>query len=66
MHGNEIIKYKDEDDMKQKLIDIFEGKFNNKHQSLVAEYLRRRDSRAVAKKFADLFNEIYGRGTGRG
>jgi len=61
MHGNEIIKYKDVDDMKQKLIDVFEGKFNNKYQSLVAEYLRRRDSRAVAKKFADLFNEIYGR-----
>lgn len=54
-HGDEIVKYRDVDDLRLKLVRIFEEGFDD---SEVREFLRSRDSRVVAKKFIGLFEDL--------
>jgi len=55
LHGDEIVKYRDFEDMKTKLIDIFGGKFDlNK----VKAFLKEHNAENIAKKFVLLFEEL--------
>jgi len=53
--GDEIVKYRDIDDLRLKLSRIFEEGFD---VSKVREFLRKRDSRTIAEKFIDLFKNL--------
>lgn len=55
LHGEEIVKYRDMRDLKEKLIEVFEGKFDlNK----VKRFLEERDAEVIASKFIELFKEL--------
>ena len=55
LHGDEIWKYRDFENMKAKLIDIFGGKFDlNK----VKAFLKEHNAENIAKKFVLLFEEL--------
>lgn len=54
-HGNEIIKYKDIDDLVSKLKMVFEGEFDI---SNVINFLSKRDSRVIAEEFISLFRKL--------
>jgi len=55
LHGDEIVKYHDFEDMKTKLIDIFGGKFDfNK----VKAFLKEHNAENIAKRFVLLFEEL--------
>lgn len=55
LHGDEIVKYRDFEDMKVKLIDIFGGKFDlNK----VKAFLKEHNAENIAKRFVLLFEEL--------
>jgi hypothetical protein len=55
LHGDEIVKYRDLEDMKTKLIDIFGGKFDlNK----VKAFLKEHNAENIAKRFVLLFEEL--------
>ena len=55
LHGDEIVKYRDFEDMKAKLIDIFGGKFDlNK----VKAFLKEHNAENIAKRFVLLFEEL--------
>jgi len=55
LHGDEIVKYRDFEDMKAKLIDIFGGKFDlNK----VKVFLKEHNAENIAKRFVLLFEKL--------
>ncbi len=55
LHGDEIVKYRNFEDMKAKLIDIFGGKFDlNK----VKAFLKEHNAENIAKRFVLLFEEL--------
>jgi hypothetical protein len=55
LHGHEIVKYADFDDMKTKLIDLFQGKFN---LSAVKAFLEDHEAGSIAERFIQLFEEL--------
>ena len=56
-HGDEIIKYKNLEDLKRKMMEVFEGKFDlNK----VIDFLRERNSTAIARRYIELFHKLLG------
>jgi hypothetical protein len=55
LHGDEIVKYRNFEDMKARLIDIFGGKFNlNK----VKAFLKEHNAENIAKEFVLLFEKL--------
>ncbi len=54
-HGDEIIKYRDLEDLKTKLRRVFEGKFS---LDRVRRFLEERSAEAVASRFIKLFREL--------
>ncbi len=55
LHGDEIVKYRDFEDMKVKLVDIFGGKSDlNK----VKAFLKEHNAENIAKRFVLLFEEL--------
>ena len=55
LHGDEIIKYRDFEDMKAKLIDVFGGKLDlNK----VKVFLKEHNAENIAKRFVLLFEKL--------
>lgn len=57
-HNGEIIKYSNFEDMKKKLIKIFQQGFDDKK---VQEFLRERNSHVIANRFISLFKELLER-----
>jgi hypothetical protein len=57
LHGDEIVKYGDSDDMKARLIDLFQGKFD---LSRVEAFLGDHNAERVAESFVHLFEELMG------
>jgi len=55
LHGDEIVKYRDFQDMKTKLIDIFGGKFD---LDKVKAFLKEHNAGNIAKSFVLLFEEL--------
>jgi hypothetical protein len=55
LHGDEIIKYKDLNDLKSKLIDVFEGRFS---LDKVKEFLKERSAEVIALQYIKLFEEL--------
>jgi glycosyltransferase involved in cell wall biosynthesis len=55
LHGDEIVKYGDFDDMKTKLIDLFQGKFN---LGTVKAFLEDHGAGRTAERFIQLFGEL--------
>lgn len=54
-HGDEVIKYKDLNDLREKLVDVLEGKFDlNK----VIQFLKERSAEVIAKKYIELFQDL--------
>ncbi len=54
-HGDEIVKYKDLEDLKTKLAEIFQGNFDTNR---LEKFLRERNADTIAKKYAQLFEEL--------
>ncbi|MHC1635171.1 MAG: glycosyltransferase family protein [Candidatus Methanospirareceae archaeon] len=55
LYGDEIVKYRDFEDMKTKLIELFEGKFDiNKVKSFLEKY----NADKIAERFIQLFKEL--------
>ena len=55
LHGDEICKYRDFDDMKVKLIDLFNNKFDF---SKVERFLEQHNAERTANRFLELFEEL--------
>jgi len=55
LHGDEIVKYGDFEDMKAKIIDLFQGKFN---LGTVGAFLEDRGAERIAERFVCLFEEL--------
>ena len=55
LHGNEIVKYRDLDDMELKLVDLFDGKFDVEK---IKSYLRENNASRVADRFIQLFEKV--------
>ncbi|MGB2727540.1 MAG: hypothetical protein WBD09_03565 [Halobacteriota archaeon] len=55
LHGNEIVKYRGLDDMKLKLADLFDGKFDIEKTK---SYLRENNASRVADRFIQLFEKV--------
>jgi hypothetical protein len=58
LHGDEIVKYRDFNDMKIKLVNLFEGKFD--HRKLET-FLEEHKAERVAEKFIRLFEDLLRR-----
>ncbi len=58
LHGDEIVKYRDFNDMKIKLVNLFEGKFD--HRKLET-FLEEHKAQRVAEKFIRLFEDLLRR-----
>ena len=54
-HGNEIVKYRDFDDMKKKLVDLFHCRFDIEK---VRTFLEDHDAEAIGGRFVRLFEEL--------
>ncbi|RLG54456.1 MAG: hypothetical protein DRN99_05065 [Thermoproteota archaeon] len=54
-HGDEIVKYRDLDDLKRKLKEVFEGRFSLER---VMKFLRERSADVIASRFIRLFEEL--------
>jgi glycosyltransferase involved in cell wall biosynthesis len=63
LHGNEILKYRDFGDMKAKLIDLFQGKFN---LGTVKAFLEDHNAERIGERFVRLFQEGMKNRRGRG
>lgn len=59
LHGDEIVKYRDFEDMKRKLVDLFKGKFN---LAPVEAFLDTHRAERIAERFIQLFDELMMRG----
>ena len=57
LHGDEIWKYRDFEDMKVKLIDLFNNKFD---LSKVEIFLEQHNAERIAEKFIQLFEKLLG------
>jgi len=57
LHGEEIMKYRDLEDMKVKLVALFQGKFN---LSTVEAFLEDHRAERIAERFLRLFEELLG------
>ena len=55
LYGNEIIKYRDFDDMKIKLIELFQGKFD---LAIVKDFLKNYEAERIAERFIKLFEKL--------
>jgi len=55
LHGNEIIKYRDFGDMKTKLIELFQGKFD---LNIIRDFLKNYEAERIAERFLKLFKEL--------
>ncbi len=55
LHGDEIVKYRDFDDMKVKLVDLFQNKFD---LSSVKAYLEIHSAERIAERYFQLFEEL--------
>jgi len=55
LHGEEIVKYRDFEDMKRKLVDLFQGRFD---LSKVKAFLEERKAERIAERFLQLFEEL--------
>ena len=55
IHGDEIWKYRDPNDLKARLIDLFNNKFD---LSKVKTYLEQHNAERIAKRFLELFEEL--------
>lgn len=55
LHGNEIIKYHDFEDMKIKLIELFQGKFD---LAIVKAFLKNYEAERIAERFIKLFEKL--------
>lgn len=54
-HGEEIVKYRDLDDMKRRLVDLFEGRFD---MDKVERFLREHDAEATGRRYLRLFEAL--------
>ena len=54
-HGEEIVKYRDLDDMKRRLVDLFEGRFD---VDKVEGFLREHDAEAIGRRYLRLFEAL--------
>ena len=57
LHGDEIVKYRDFEDMKAKLIDLFQGKFD---PNRIEPFLEDHKAERIAERFIQLFEELMG------
>ncbi len=55
LHGDEIWKYRDFDDMKVKIIDLFNNKFD---LIKIETFLEQHNSERIANRFLELFEEL--------
>jgi len=55
LHGDEIVKYRDFEDMKAKLIDLFNNEFDIKR---VETFLKDYKDERIAERFLQLFEEL--------
>lgn len=55
LHGDEIVKYRDFEDMKAKLIDLFNNEFDIKR---VVAFLKDHKDEKIAERFLQLFEEL--------
>jgi len=55
LHGDEIEKYRDFEDMKAKLIDLFQGKFD---PGRIEAFLEEHKAERIAERFIQLFEEL--------
>ncbi|GAI14837.1 unnamed protein product, partial [marine sediment metagenome] len=56
LHGNEIIKYRGFEDMKTKLIELFQGKLFN--LTRIKDFLKDYEAERIAERFIKLFKEL--------
>ncbi len=54
-HGDEILKYKDFNDLKDKLIDVFNNKYNLEKVKL---YLEQHGAERIANRYLELFEDL--------
>ncbi len=60
--GDEVIKYSNFQEFREKLVDIFdEGPIYKKSQVTLERFLKNHDGMAVAKRFIKLFNSLKGK-----
>jgi len=55
LHGKEIIKYQDFKDMKIKLIELFQGKFD---LTIIKAFLKNYNAERIAERFIKLFEKL--------
>ncbi|MCP2519174.1 hypothetical protein NLC82_05605 [Candidatus Aminicenantes bacterium AC-335-A11] len=55
-HGDEIIKYTDFEDMKNKMIQIFNGEFDLNEK--IEEFLKEHNAEKIAERYINLFKEL--------
>jgi hypothetical protein len=55
LHGDEIVKYRDFEDMKAKLIDLFQGRFD---PGRIKAFLEDHKAERIAERFIQLFEEL--------
>lgn len=55
LQGNEIIKYRNFEDMKIKLIELFQGKFD---PAIVKDFLKNYEAERIAERFIKLFEKL--------
>ncbi len=63
LHGDEIVKYRDFDDMKAKLIDLFQGKFDVRK---IEAFLEEHKAERIAQRFLQLFRDLMRTRKGEG
>jgi len=56
LHGNEIIKYRDFEDMKTKLTELFQGKLFN--LTRIEDFLKNYEAERIAERFIKLFEKL--------
>ncbi|GAI48384.1 unnamed protein product, partial [marine sediment metagenome] len=56
LHGSEIIKYRDFEDMKTKLIELFQGKLFN--LTRIKDFLKNYEAERIAERFIKLFEKL--------
>ena len=55
LHGDEIVKYRDFEDMKVKLVDLFQNKFDLKK---IEDFLEDHKAERIAERFLQLFEDL--------
>ena len=62
LHGDEIVKYRDFEDMKVKLVDLFQNKFDLRK---IEDFLEGHEAERIAERFLQLFEELMETGKRR-